>query len=264
MSSPVTKEWFVTAPGGRVFIKKWVPENLRHTVPVIMLHDSLGCTGLWRAFPALLATHLGREVYAYDRLGYGKSDSVTAMPAPDFISREAELTFPAVKEAINPESYILFGHSTGGSMALVIAADDPECDAVITEGTQAYVEERTLNGIRAAMEEFKKPEQMEKLSKWHGAKADWVLRAWTDTWLSPEFAQWSLSHLKGKISSPVLALHGVNDEFGSVAVPEFIAQQLSTNGSMLLLKNCGHSPHKEKQDDVLSAVLSFLADHSVY
>jgi pimeloyl-ACP methyl ester carboxylesterase len=44
-----------------------------------------------------------------------------------------------------------FGHSVGGAMAVATAARIPDrCAAVITESAQAFVEDRTVAGIRAA------------------------------------------------------------------------------------------------------------------
>jgi pimeloyl-ACP methyl ester carboxylesterase len=86
---------------------------------------------------------------------------------------------------------------------------------------------------------------MERLRKWHGAKANWVLDAWINRRLSQEFQQWSLKPCIGDVHCPVLAIHGENDEYGSVAFPKFIVENTSGRAQMLLFKNCGHMPHKE-------------------
>ncbi|MGH8437583.1 MAG: alpha/beta fold hydrolase [Pseudomonas sp.] len=41
---------------------------------MVLFHDSLGCIALWRDFPQQLSEATGREVVAYDRLGFGQSD----------------------------------------------------------------------------------------------------------------------------------------------------------------------------------------------
>ncbi|MBI5895700.1 MAG: alpha/beta hydrolase [Desulfobacterales bacterium] len=105
---------------------------------------------------------------------------------------------------------------------------------------------------------FEQPGEIERLKKWHGAKAEWVLGAWTDLWLSPEFAGWSLAESIGKVNCPVLALHGDQDEYGSIAFPEFIAGRTGGRSQMLILENCGHMPHREKPGEVVEAVKVFL------
>ena len=42
--------------------------------PIVLFHESLGCIELWRDFPRKLSQITGREVIAYDRLGFGQSD----------------------------------------------------------------------------------------------------------------------------------------------------------------------------------------------
>jgi len=43
-----------------------------------------------------------------------------------------------------------------------------------------------------------------------------VLDAWTDVWLSPEFASWTLEPDLPLVTCPVLVIHGDSDEYGSV------------------------------------------------
>ncbi len=40
---------------------------------VVLLHEGLGSVGLWRGFPAAPAGATGCAVFAYSRLGYGRS-----------------------------------------------------------------------------------------------------------------------------------------------------------------------------------------------
>lgn len=78
-------------------------------------------------------------------------------------------------------------------MALTIAGMYPHvCEAVISESAQAFVEDRTREGISTASNDFKNPAAFAKLQKYHGEKAQWVLDAWVKVWLSSEFASWSL------------------------------------------------------------------------
>jgi pimeloyl-ACP methyl ester carboxylesterase len=87
-----------------------------------------------------------------------------------------------------------------------------------------YVEELTVKGVREAQTLFQRPEQMERLKKWHGNKASWVLSAWVEIWLSAKFSAWSLQSRIGKVTCPVLAIHGDRDEYGSIAFPKYIVE----------------------------------------
>lgn len=245
-------------PQGELFIQKWTPPSVLSDVPVVLLHDSLGCVGLWRDFPAILAAHIGREVIAYDRYGFGQSSGQTQPAQCDFIWREADTYFPCVKAALQIKHYVLLGHSVGGAMAIAIGASDSDCQGVITEAAQAFVEDITIEGIKAAQKAFSVPGQVERLGKWHGDKASWVLSAWIDVWLSDAFADWSLKPCIADVTCPVLAIHGDKDEYGSKAFPEFISGHSSGPSQMVMLSDCGHVPHKEKQQQVLDLIAVFL------
>jgi pimeloyl-ACP methyl ester carboxylesterase len=41
---------------------------------LVLLHEGLGCVAVWRDFPERLAAATGFGVFAWSRLGYGRSD----------------------------------------------------------------------------------------------------------------------------------------------------------------------------------------------
>ena len=254
----ITKESKAEVSGGYLHIKEWLPKQLSSEVPIIMLHDSLGCIGLWKTFPELLASKLSRHVIAYDRLGFGLSDARNKLPSIDFIKEEASTYFPTIKKHCSIQKYMLLGHSVGGCMSLNIAATDKDCIGVVSISAQAFVEELTLKGILDAKEMFNKPGQIERLKKWHDGKAQWVLNAWVDIWLSPAFAQWNLGYCIKDITCPVLVIHGENDEYGSNAFPEYIADNVSSVATKNIIKGCGHMPHHEKTSEVIDSVIGFV------
>ena len=258
MSIISTKELFIDVDGGSIFIKKWIPEHLKYTAPIVLMHDSLGCVDLWRDFPEQLARSLSCVVIAYDRLGFGRSSVNNNTPGVNFVWDEADFYFSHIKRAAEFSTYYLFGHSVGGGMSIGIAAIDKDCVGVITESAQAFVEDLTIKGIKEAQVLFKRPEKMARLEKWHGNKASWVLNAWIDTWLSPEYSSWSLESRISQVTCPVLALHGDKDDFGSNAFPEYIASNVSGESSMVIIENCGHVPHKEKMDEIINHTRLFL------
>jgi len=222
----------------------------------------LGSVGLWRQFPAQLASFLNRTVIAYDRLGYGDSD-VNPIPLKKTFIEDEVLHFVELKKAIGVEQVVLLGHSVGGSMAVCIAADDPQVVGVITVSSQAFVEDRTIYGIKRAKDSFGDQNQFAKLVRWHGAKATWVLHAWTETWLKPSFADWRLDPWLQRMTCPVLVIHGSDDEFGSEAFPQTIATQSAGPSEMVLLQGCGHRPFKEQPNDVMEAIKLFLAKYQL-
>ena len=97
--------------------------------------------------------------------------------------------------------------------------------------------------------------------RYHGDKAAWVLSAWTETWLGPQFATLALDNYLRRLHCPVLAIHGDHDEYGSRAHPQRIAELAPTRTDIVILEDCGHVPHREKPDQVLRAVSTFLEAH---
>ena len=173
-SNPVTtQEKWIQGANGTLFVRIWSPARPSAQSPVFLLHDSLGCVELWRNFPAELCARSGRQVIAYDRLGFGQSDSHPGKLGVDFVAREAETDFAALRQQLGIDRFIVFGHSVGGGMAVNCAASFGEASAgLITESAQAFVEDRTIQGIEEARELFKDPAQVGRLKKYHGEKAE--------------------------------------------------------------------------------------------
>ncbi|MBV4458537.1 alpha/beta hydrolase [Pseudomonas sp. COR58] len=259
MQSTYTRQYRIDTPRGRLFAQSWSPSEER-AAPIVLLHDSLGCVALWRTFPERLAQASGRQVIAYDRLGFGCSDAVAGKLPLSFIDDEAHGSFRALYRELKLNQFVLMGHSVGGGMAVGCAAAYKEaCLGLITESAQAFVEPATLTGIRAAERQFASAEQLEKLRRYHGEKAEWVLRTWIDTWSADAFSQWNLDKQLSKVHCPLLALHGDQDEYGSQQHPERICAQASGPASLQVFANCGHVPHREHPDAVMAAITVFLA-----
>jgi pimeloyl-ACP methyl ester carboxylesterase len=246
---------------GIIYVKRWTPVNaatLNHC-PIILFHDSLGCVDMWRQFPLALSQRLSRPVIAYDRLGFGRSSARLGVPSIRFVSEEAETYFPQLKDRLGIGEFVAFGHSVGGAMAVLVAAQlSPECCAVVTEAAQAYVEQKTLTSIADSKGRFANPQELAKLARYHGNKAAWVVSAWTETWLSHEFADWNLRSALPNVTCPLLAIHGDRDEYGSMEFPAVLSSLTSGYAEQLLIADCGHVPHREKEELVLDKIESFL------
>ena len=254
-----SEDLFAPSAEGRVFVRRWPVEGSGRA-PIVLLHDSLGSVAQWRDFPSKLAQATSREVIAYDRLGFGQSDPRDELPSPAFVREEASSSFAGVRDALQLQHFVLFGHSVGGAMALEIAAaEGARCVGVVSESAQAFVEPRTRTVIRDAKAAFASDAQMARLQRWHGDKARWVLEAWTEVWLDASFDDWSLRDCLPRVHCPVLAIHGDGDEYGSLAFPRTIADGVAGPARMVALQGCGHVPHREQEAVVFEIVTEFLA-----
>lgn len=260
-SNPTTSDHWIATPQGGLFARSWTPAApTKGRAPIVLLHDSLGSIQLWRSFPAALAAGTGRQVIAYDRLGFGLSDPRSDDIGMDFIEEEAATFFPLVLRHFGLVRFVAMGHSVGGGMAVHCAARHADgCEALITESAQAFVEDRTRAGIIEAKASFQHEPSFARLRQYHGDKAPWVLDAWTETWLSPAFAPWSLDGVLPLVRCPALVIHGGDDEYGSTRQPERIAGLLGGPAQLAIMPGLRHVPHREREGAVVDRIASFLA-----
>lgn len=229
---------------------------------LVFLHDSLGAITTWRSFPQELGEALGCDVLIYDRQGYGRSDPFgPAAREADYMHREADV-LAALLAAEGIERAILFGHSDGGTIALLAAAKYPQrIEAVISEGAHVFVEDITLVGIRAAQKQYATTDLRAKLERHHGERTEALFRAWTETWQEPFFRAWDITADIASIRCPVLVLQGVDDNFGTEAQVDAIAAAVGERAMKYMVPGAKHSPHKEAPAITRELVLQFLADN---
>lgn len=252
----------IPTPSGTIQVQCWEATQGHDAAlaPIVLLHDSLGCIRLWRDFPERLAAASKRRVIAYDRPGFGQSDPHPGeLVVPDFIADEARDTFAVIRRALGVGPFIVIGHSVGGCMGICIAAQHPaECIGLVTLAAQAIMEDYTRAGVREGQEIFSHPGHVQPLVQYHGDKARWVLDAWIGAWLSPAMEGWHLTTELQSLQCPTLVVQGERDEYCSMRQAEHIMQHAGAHASLLRLPKCGHSPHRERQAELMAALLPWL------
>ena len=237
------------------------PESLGTGHPtIVFLHDSLGCVETWRDFPEALVERVDLDAIVYDRQGYGRSSPFGSEPRTLHYLEQEATVLRDLLDALTIDSAILFGHSDGGSIALIAAAMYPtRIAAVVTEGAHVFVEDLTLRGIRAAQESLAMTDLGERLARYHGDKVAALTAAWIDTWLSPAFRSWNIECYLPEIRCPVLVIQGEQDEFGTLAQVNAIIGGAAPHAEAVILPQTGHTPHREARESVLDAVSTFIA-----
>lgn len=239
----------------------WCPARPPGGGPAIaLLHDSLGSVALWRDLPARLAEATGLAVLAYDRRGHGGSDPLgSGARTPAYLHDQADV-LERVLATAGVEDAILFGHSDGGSIALLAAARHPRrIRAVAVEAAHVFVEERTLAGIREAREAVEQGDLLARLARHHGDKARRLTEVWIDTWLSPGFRAWNVEAELGRIRCPVLVIQGSEDEYGTEAQVHAIARGVGGPSREAILPGLRHTPHREDAPGVVRLVAGWIA-----
>jgi pimeloyl-ACP methyl ester carboxylesterase len=241
---------------------EWRPPPRSADAPaLVLLHDSLGSVLLWRDFPERLAEAAGLGVLAYDRRGHGASDPFgDRARTPTYLHEQAHV-LEQVLAAAGVDDAVLFGHSDGGSIALLAAALHPaRVRAVIAEAAHVFVEERTLAGIREAQRAVQSGDLIARLTRYHGDKAGPLAAAWIETWLSTAFRPWNVEPELRRIRCPVLVLQGSEDEYGTEAQVHAIEQGVAGPSRSAVLPGLRHTPHREDPGAVLRLVSEFLGE----
>ena len=222
---------------------------------IVLLHEGLGSARLWRDFPEKLAARTGWGVFAYSRRGYGASDPAILPRPVDYMTREAVEVLPEVLDAIGFRRGILAGHSDGGSIAAIHGGmvGDPRVTGLVLMAPHFFTEPEGLQSIAKARAAFDSGGLREKLARHHD-DPDNAFFGWNDAWLNPLFHDWNIEAVIAGIRVPVLALQGVDDQYGMLRQIEVIREQAGTPVELAVLAGCGHAPHAEKPDETIAAV----------
>jgi len=241
--------------GGHRLEYAWHGRARSGASPLVMLHEGLGSLSLWRDFPVELARATRRRVLVYSRYGYGRSDPLTGPRQVDFMHVEALEVLPELLRKLGIERPVLFGHSDGGSIALIHAAKHPVA-AVIALAPHVFVEAYGLASIAETRRAYLEGDLRERLARRH-ADADSAFWGWNDIWLAPDFVRWNVEALLPAIACPVLAIQGIDDRYGTMEQIDRIGRGVP-DFRRLKLADCGHSPHRDQPAAVLAAAADFL------
>jgi len=238
----------------------------RHPAPaplIVFLHEGLGSLAMWRDFPARLCEAAGARGLVYSRPGYGRSTPRAAEEAwdLDFMHRQAHEVLPALLAAlkVNTESDPpwLFGHSDGGSIALLYAARfDRALRGAIVLAPHICVEDLSVQSIEKARRAYLDTDLRQRLAKYHD-DPDSAFWGWNRIWLHPPFRHWSIEAEIEAIRCPLLAVQGLDDEYGTLEQIRGIARRVPQT-QLLELSACGHSPHRDQPLAVVDAATRFI------
>jgi pimeloyl-ACP methyl ester carboxylesterase len=238
---------------------EWAGAAAEGAPVMVFLHEGLGSVAMWRDFPARLCDAAGVRGLVYSRPGYGRSSPRTEAEkwGPDFMHRQARDVLPALLRELGVARPWLFGHSDGGSIALLYAAAFPEAlRGAIVLAPHILVEDISVTSIAKARETYLGTDLRQRLGRYHD-DADSAFWGWNDVWLSPAFRDWSIEEEIAAIRCPLLAIQGLDDEYGTLEQIRGIARRVP-QAQLLEIPNCGHSPHKDQPEVVIEAVKRFL------
>jgi pimeloyl-ACP methyl ester carboxylesterase len=244
----------------------WIaPEKMRAPL-LVFLHEGLGSLAMWKDFPTHLCDALNCRGLVYSRPGYGRSTPREADEFwdVDFMHQQAHEVLPALFNALGIDTQRdkpwLFGHSDGGSIALLHAARFPQRVAgLIVLAPHIVVEDLSVASIEKTRQVYAQTDLKQKLARYHD-NPDSAFWGWNRIWLHPPFKQWSIEEEIKTITCPVLAVQGLDDEYGTLEQIRGIARRLPQT-ELLELPNCGHSPHRDQPGALIEAVQRYVQQH---
>ncbi len=263
MTATAEERGFIEAGGARLEYRRIAPAAPDRPT-LVFLHEGLGCVAIWRDFPDRVAAATGCGALVYSRKGYGGSSPV-ALPRPlRYMHEEALETLPQVLAHFNLHDVVLVGHSDGGSIALIHAGGGAcrRVRGLVALAPHVFNEEICVAGIRRTTEMYRQGDLRARLARLHGDNVDGAFRGWSDTWLSEPFFHWNIQEYLPEIRVPALVIQGRDDEYGSARQYETIAAESGGSVETLVLDACGHSPHRDRPDEVIGAISRFVLNSS--
>lgn len=227
------------------------------------MHEGLGSISAWRDFPAQLCQQTGIAGFLYSRNGYGQSPVFAAPLNTDFMHVEAQQVLPTLLQSQGIKQPILIGHSDGASISLIyssLAPSEPNYPspiAMVAIAPHIFVEQICTDSIAALNCRFQSDDRLRAGLDRHHRDAHRTFNTWRDAWLSPEFKDWNIESLLPAIQCEVLAIQGSADQYGTMAQVNSLAAH-HPQTTVIELADCGHSPHVEHSEQVLTIIEDFV------
>jgi pimeloyl-ACP methyl ester carboxylesterase len=232
---------------------------------ILFLHEGLGSVSHWKDFPARVAATTGCPVTIYSRYGSGNSDVLTEPRPVTYMHDEALRTLPDLLAQLHIENPILIGHSDGASIALIFAGVSAGSSAgahnavrgLVLLAPHLFVEDLSVASIANAKTAFQTTDLPEKLARHHrdAVRTFW---GWNNIWLHPDFRSWNIVEYLPRIPCPILAIQGLDDQYGTIAQVQAIAHQSGGPVEILPLADCRHSPQRDQPEATLAAIAKFV------
>jgi len=248
--------------GRRIRIEhEWIGRERVGRPLLLFLHEGLGSRSMWRDFPQRLCDEGRFCGLVYSRSGYGRSTPRTRDQrwGVDFMHRQAHELLPSLLQALHiDQAPWLFGHSDGGSIALLYAARFPDAVAgAVLLAPHVFVEDLSVQSIARTRQAFTSTDLPQRLARHHD-DVDSAFWGWNDIWLDPAFRDWNIEAELQAVRSPLLAIQGVDDEYGTLQQIRRIQRRVPAT-RLLELPDCGHSPHRDQPEQVMAATIDFIA-----
>ena len=244
--------------GGCRIEAEWHGPSPDQAPSLVLLHEGLGCVGMWRDIPRVLAERTGYGVLVYSRPGYGRSEKTSRPRALRYMDEEAFEVLPAVLDQAGIGKAVLIGHSDGASIAAIYAGgrQDFRVRGLVLMAPHFFVEDICIHSIEEAKRAYEQGDLRGRLQRYH-SDVDGAFYTWNAAWLDPGSRNWRLDDRLAHIRVPILIVQGEDDQYGTLAQVDVAEQETYCPVETLVLPNCRHSPHLDQPDATLAAISDF-------
>jgi len=229
--------------------------------PIVLIHGATSDSHTdWDSVIPALAKHY--KVFALDCRGHGRSNN----PNMSYSFRELADDVAAFVRAMGYERAHIIGHSNGGNVALVTAAEHPEVTRTcIPQAANAYVtrylierEPKVFDPERLSRENPEWRDEMVALHSEVNGQGYWKDLLWMTMKEIISEPNYSPADLE-RINVPMLVIMGAED---AVNAPDEQAQYIANhvpNAELWIPEKTGHTVQNEREQEWIEKVLDFLA-----
>jgi pimeloyl-ACP methyl ester carboxylesterase len=134
----------------------------------------------------------------------------------------------------------------------------PAALGVVAMAPHVFLEREGIVSMAKARVAYEEGDLRAKLARFHD-DVDSAFYGWNVTWLAPAMRGWNVEAELAGIQCPVVLVQGVSDEYGTPAQLEAVKKHTGGRAEIVLLENCGHSPHIDQRAAVLGALKRLAA-----
>jgi len=227
--------------------------------PLVFLHHGVGSIAGWFRFHAAVAAATGRRTVVYSRHGYGGSGPARRPRGIDYLEHEACVVLPEILDRLNVAEPVLVGNSDGAAIALIhTALTDRPVGRLALIGPLVYLEDRGREAIAEMGRDYAEGDLRARVAMVHD-DPDEAFSTWHDVWSGEAAADWSILPVLGKVTCPVLLVHGSRDRFIAAGQLDVIEAALGGPVTRVHIRRAIHQAFVTHPKETLAAVADFLA-----
>ena len=251
---------YVSINNANIYYQSYGDDKPDHA-PIVLIHGATSDSHTdWDSvIPALAQQY---KVFALDCRGHGRSNN----PHMGYSFKELADDIAKFVHAMGHKKAHIIGHSNGGNVALVTAAEHPEVTRTcIPQAANAYVtrylierEPKVFDPERLARENPEWRDEMIALHSEVNGQEYWKDLLWMtmkEIISEPNYSPADLA----RINVPMLVIMGGED---TVNAPDEHAQYIALhvpNAELWIPEKTGHTVHSERGQEWIEKVLDFLA-----